>query len=300
MYAMKRKSSMLCCPLCSYSTKFPSYLKRHCSVHTTVKAISCDVCGAKFKEACAYRLHVKEKHASGAHACQTCGLEFTHRRTLDRHILCHSAEKPIACAQCGYRCKRKQDLEQHIRCMHTGKPRRKRHEECLASFFLTLSIDFTRECVIKVDTFAGRRSARVDFVISMPFGYILFECDEFQHSAYSISNECQRMEALWGYHRLRYPDACLHIIRYNSHAYKEGGEIKKPTQQERAASIQECLAYVPADKFVITYLYYRTEHGRVAITTHPDYTLQQYVRPIASPREGLTQCDLNENVGNHV
>ena len=120
--------------MCPYSTKFLSYLKRHSSVHTTVKAITCETCGSKFKSTSAFNLHVREKHATNAHVCQTCGSEFTHRRALERHVLVHSADKPIACAQCGYTCKRKQDLTRHVRAMHSGKVRRRQHEELLANF----------------------------------------------------------------------------------------------------------------------------------------------------------------------
>ena len=88
------------------------------------------------------------------------------------------------------------------------------------------------------------------------------------------------MEALWNYYRQRYPDACLHIVRYNSHAYKQDGVVKKPTEQERTSSIQACLEYVPESSFVITYVYYRTTGDCPAIALHPEYTLQKYVRTV--------------------
>ena len=224
---------------------------------------------------------MREKHASCAHLCQTCGLEFTHKRALERHLLCHSDDKPIACTECGYTCKRKQDIARHMRAMHSGKVRRKRHEEFLASFFASLQVTFTREYTIKIATFDGRKSARIDFYIPMSWGFLLFECDEMQHSSYNVLHECQRMEAIRNFHDQRYSDSSLHLVRYNSHAYKQDGEVKKPTQQDRIATIHECLEYVPERRFVITYVYYRAEQGRVAIAAHPEYTLQQYVRTIA-------------------
>ena len=278
---MKKKTMLHRCPLCSYTTKYPSYLKRHGFAHTSAKAISCELCGAKFKEECAYRLHVKETHASRAHICEMCGLEFTHRRALERHLLCHSDEKPIACAKCGYACKRKQDLHRHTRAMHSGKPRRKQHEEILAGFFTSLHVTFTREYTLKIATFGGRKSARVDFYIPMPWGALLFECDEMQHSCYNVLHECKRMESIRDFYVRRFPDCLLHIVRYNSHAYKQDGLVRKPTHEERTATIKECLAYVPTVAFVITYVYYRAQHGCAVIATHPEYTLQQYVRVIA-------------------
>ena len=69
-------------------------------------------------------------------------------------------------------------------------------------------------------------------------------------------------------------------MRFNPTAYKENGTVKKPTEDERAACIQECLAYVPESEFVITYLFYRHAEGQPAVTLDPDYTLQEYVRTL--------------------
>ena len=126
---------MLCCSQCEYTTKFPSYLRRHMLTHQETRAIVCGKCGSQFKTTSAYNLHVREKHGSNAHVCQTCGLEFTHRRAMERHILCHSDVMHYGCTLCGYKCRRKQDLDRHLRTMHSGKVRRKRHEEVLANFF---------------------------------------------------------------------------------------------------------------------------------------------------------------------
>ena len=297
---MKKKSQMICCQLCGYSTKFQSWFKRHLLTHDDVRTIICNECGSQFKTTSAYNLHVREKHGTNnTNVCQTCGLAFTQRRALERHLLCHSDDKPIACTHCGYRCKRKQDLDRHLRTMHSaGKARRKRHEEFLAGFFRTLQITFTREFTVKVDTFGGRRSARIDFFIPMSFGWLLFECDELQHSSYTVAHECQRMQAIWEHHRQRYPDERLHIVRYNSHAYKQDGTIVKPTQEERVASIKESLAYIPETKFVITYLYYRTTAGFPAVTLDPEYTLKEYVRgglenAFVRPAVRATTCDIN-------
>ena len=275
---MKKERSMLCCDLCGYRTKFQSWLKRHLLAHGDVRTIVCLECGSQFKSTSAYYLHVREKHNSNAHVCRECGLEFTHRRALERHMVCHNDDKPIACTQCGYRCKRKQDLDRHLRAMHSGKPRRKRHEEFLAAIFCTQQITFTREFTVKVATFGGRKFARVDFFIPMSWGWLLFECDELQHSCYTIAHECQRMQAIWAYHRERYPDKKLHIVRYNSHAFKQDGVVRKPTDEERKTSIDASLAYIPDKAFVITYLYYRSAGDQPAITLDPEYTLKEHVR----------------------
>ena len=166
--------------------------------------------------------------------------------------------------------------------MHSAqRPRRKIHEETIASIFMSMHIAFTREFVIKANTFAGRKSAIIDFYIQMRWGCVLFEVDEMQHSSYRVLHEMQRMVALRDFHFERYPHLRVHIVRYNSHPWKQNGEVKKPTHEERATKIQECLEYVPQARFEISYCFYRTHCGRLAISDNPDFTLQQFTRIIA-------------------
>ena len=86
------------------------------------------------------------------------------------------------------------------------------------------------------------------------------------------------MDALRDYHFQRYPHLRVHIVRYNTHAWKQDGEVMKPTHEERAAKIQECLEYVPELQFEISYVFYRTKCGALAISEHPEFILQQYAR----------------------
>ena len=272
---------MYSCRLCSYTARFPSYLQRHSYVHVSEKSITCNLCGAKFKEQCAYRLHMKEKHAPRAHVCHICGLEFTYQRVLERHLLCHADIKPFSCSFCGYRCKRKQDLRRHTRAMHSAeRPRRKTHEETIASIFVSMHIEFTREFVVKTNTFAARKSARIDFYIQRPWGFLFFEVDEMQHTGYPVLHEMRRMEALRDFHFQHFPGMRVHIVRYNTHPWKQDGEVKKPTHQERASKIRECLEYVPEQRFVISYIFYRTHCGRLAISDHPDFLLRESIRVV--------------------
>ena len=152
------------------------------------------------------------------------------------------------------------------------------HEEVVERIFYDLRITFTREFTVNVRTFASRKFARIDFHIIRPWGWLLFEVDEMAHCTYNVSDECIRMHAIWQYLKARHPGMRLHIIRYNSHSYKEDGTVIKPSPEQRIASITESLSYVPETDFVITYLYYRRAGGRPAITLDPEYTLQDYVR----------------------
>lgn len=224
-------------------------------------------------------MHLREKHANERHTCHICGAGFSQKRTLARHTLIHLDDKPFACDRCGYTCRRKQDLARHVHAMHSGKVRRKAHEERIADVLHTLQIKFTREYTIKARTFADRQFARIDFHINMPWGWLLFEVDEMAHCKYNVADECRRMEAIWLHTKAKFPEKQLHVIRYNPHAYKQDGVVLKPTQEQRVASIKESLAYVPHAQFVITYIYYRCTGNNPAITSDPGYTLAEFVRP---------------------
>ena len=271
---------MYYCSLCEYATKFQSYLSRHMHVHSDTRAYTCNSCGSSFKTHSAYLLHMRERHGGqDRYTCQICAAEFAQQRTLDRHMLCHKDEKAFACSLCGYTCKRRQDLVCHVAAMHDpAKIGRKRHEELVARLFCSLRVSFTREFTIRVRTFGSRTSARIDFHINMPWGWLLFEVDEMAHNKYSISEECMRMAAIANHLKQNSPGMKLHIVRYNSHAFKQDGVVCKPSQEERVESIKANLAYVPDSDFVITYLFYRSANGRPAVTLDAEYTLQHYVR----------------------
>ena len=60
MYVWIKKNEMHHCHICGYVAKFPSYLARHMLCHSREKSITCNLCDSKFKDKCAYRLHMKE------------------------------------------------------------------------------------------------------------------------------------------------------------------------------------------------------------------------------------------------
>ena len=126
--------------ICGFVAKFPSYLKRHQLKHEEGHQYECEACGTKFKTSSAYYMHLREKHANEQHICQICGAGFSQKRTLERHILIHLDDKPFACDRCGYTCRRKQDLIRHVHAMHSGKVRRKAHEERIADVHIANSI----------------------------------------------------------------------------------------------------------------------------------------------------------------
>ena len=69
-------------------------------------------------------------------------------------------------------------------------------------------------------------------------------------------------------------------MRYNPHAYKQDGIVKKPSADERMSSIRACLSYVPESDFVITYLFYRLVDSVPAVTLDPGFSLRDFVRTV--------------------
>ncbi len=268
---------MNCCPLCSYSTRFPSWLSRHLLRHQDAKPYACK-CGIRFKTVSALNLHNKEIHSDTLYTCEICGFTCKQKRILDRHLLVHYEEKPIACDKCEYTCRRKQDLQIHMKCMHAGKPRRKRYEESIALFLGDLHLKYCREFVVKFQNVdANKKSARIDFCLPMSYGLCLLEVDELQHSNRGVDDECVRMARIWSEFARRNIGR-IHVIRYNPNAWKQNGYVIKPTAEERHDRLKESLLFEPKSDFVITYLFYRLADDVPAITLSPDYTLREHVR----------------------
>ena len=82
--------------------------------------------------------------------------------------------------------------------------------------------------------------AFIDFCIQKPWGAILLECDEQQHSIYDPSCDVRRdfdscaSIALGSQHKVI-------VLRYNPDAYKIGGKTRYTTKKERQARLIEIL-----------------------------------------------------------
>ena len=82
--------------------------------------------------------------------------------------------------------------------------------------------------------------AYIDFAIPKPWGVILLECDEQQHSAYDPSCDIRRdfdscaSIALGSQHKAV-------VLRYNPDAFQIGGKTRYTTKKERQAKLLEVL-----------------------------------------------------------
>ena len=272
----EKQSDMLCCGLCNYTTKFPSWMARHSLVHSGTRRHVCTECGATFKSASALSLH-RKKHFGDILRCDVCDFTTRHPRVLDRHRLVHEEECRYQCSECRYSCKRLMDLRKHMVSMHSGRPFRKRSEEQCALLFVELGVPFEREIRVTFPQGAApRRYARLDFFWRDGDRVIVFEVDEYAHggSRYGVAYECLRMELVWSELSKR-GCAKVHFIRYNPHMLRVG---PKPTQAERTEQIRSALEYQQTAPLVVTYLYYKMRGDLPEIAFSPDYTLKDCVR----------------------
>ena len=270
---------MLSCPLCAYVTRYPAWMRKHETVHArNHRPFSCDVCGSSFKLRSQLNYH-KRIHEAPSLACSVCDFKCTQKCVLDVHMRTHLEERPFKCQLCEYTTKRKADLAIHHKCMHTGRPRKKKREEDVAQIFDRNTIRYSREFNIP---FSGeaRKYARLDFLLEVGFGWVIFEVYERQQSQYEVSYECQRMALVFAEFIKRCEGKKLHIIRYNPDPYKDShGLVVKPTPEEREGEIRRAIQYVPEEaRFTITYLFYRLRDGLPEITYDAEYSLREHVR----------------------
>ena len=275
---MKTKAGMLCCAVCSYTTKYPSYLARHSLKHTKRKDFPCEVCGQRFRTISERNMHSRI-HDSTQLTCAMCDFKTPLKKVLDRHMLVHQEEKRIQCPHCNYRCRRLMDLRKHIVSMHSGRPRRKRYEESCCALLSEMSVPYQREVTIQFPCPAKRKYARVDLFWRTVFGSVIFEIDEYAHrgAGYHLEYECQRMEMIHSTISGKI-GGCLHIIRFNPNPVR--GKAT-PTREEHRDSIRSALAFVPPSgvHLVITYLFYHArDDGYPEIVMRPEYTLKEHVR----------------------
>jgi len=280
-----KKMQMHCCLLCSYTTKYPSYLQRHVLVHSKTNTIPCDFCGKYFRTVSERNMHQKI-HSLEEHVCMMCGFSSGLKKVLDRHMLVHDEEKRFKCTQCSYCCKRLMDIKKHLVCMHSGRPRRKRSEEDCCATLSDMCVPFQREVAVKfhVPT-APRKFARIDLFWRAPFGAVAFEVDEYAHKGYSVEYECQRMSLI--FEELAKTFGRLHIIRYNPHPLR--GE-QRPTKEEREEQIKLALSYEPQLPLTISYLlpherWFSRNRSIAAVQPQRSHSSTRHVEP--------TWCDIN-------
>ena len=162
--------------------------------------------------------------------CEVCETGFAQRSALAGHKRIHTAR---------------------------GQQRQKKKEERVARFLTESGVTFEREVVVNFCGEAERRHARVDFTVYREWGTDVVECDEEQHSHYTIGCDAGRMLNVFA-EILKRGDRAgkLRFIRFNPDAYKVSGVKQKTLQRDRQAALLKVLNSPPEQQFSVTYLFY--------------------------------------------
>lgn len=107
------------CQICQKRFTHQSSLRQHLSIHKdNCKSFLCDVCGKGFrtKELC---FSHRKIHGDRKLTCQICGAKFKQRTGLHQHKSIKHGLKKFQCLKCGKCFAKKQNLEFHER-VHSG------------------------------------------------------------------------------------------------------------------------------------------------------------------------------------
>ena len=216
------------------------------------------------------------KECRGAGICKHNKRKAT-CRDCDGNNICSHGKQKESCKECNdFRCNIEtcprfnhrfagaQSLLMHMRTQHSEEPKAlaKRKELVLYQDLQKAGVEFEfqkhvpfRSCGLESET----RCAYVDFVITMPWGYILLECDEDQHRSYDPSCDVRRdfdiaaSVALGSSHKLM-------IVRYNPDSYRVGGSVRTESKKDRLRRLLAIMDYEPTS-FERVFLFYDQDEG---------------------------------------
>uniref|UniRef100_A0A8D0H1S4 Zinc finger protein 581 n=1 Tax=Sphenodon punctatus TaxID=8508 RepID=A0A8D0H1S4_SPHPU len=107
-----------CCPVCSRTFEYLSYLQRHSITHSESKPHVCRACGKAFKRTSHLERHKYTHSGRKPHQCPICQRSFRDSGELAHHQRVHTGERPYQCEACHMRFGERNTLQRHIRRKH--------------------------------------------------------------------------------------------------------------------------------------------------------------------------------------
>ena len=133
-----------------------------------------------------------------------------------------------------------------------------REEEKVAKALQEAGISFKREHRVLFDCWDDT-FARVDFVIHINGHIVLLEVDEGQHAWYGIECDVFRMTKIFAAIAIDGNKLPVLFVRYNPHALKVDGQLKKVRTQDRLAQLVGIISNVSSgtsEGMEVVYMYY--------------------------------------------
>lgn len=115
------------CGVCKKSFRHKDELNTHtcdCPIASDVDSRVCSLCGKRFANPSALKIHSVVHTGEKPYSCNVCGKGFTQKGNLKSHQRVHTGEKPHHCVKCGKSFCQKISLKQHLmahNCLENGK-----------------------------------------------------------------------------------------------------------------------------------------------------------------------------------
>jgi very-short-patch-repair endonuclease len=109
----------------------------------------------------------------------------------------------------------------------------------------------------------------IDYEIPKPWGFILLEVDENQHSSYDVLKDNKRTMSIMA----EYGEHATLFIRYNPHKYVSDGRVVRSSHATRKSTLRAVISGCkPVDNFNILYLYYDTNMSIPSVLLDPQFS----------------------------